>query len=141
MICYISGIPVSFFEGFEALCSLIDNLVFKVMTTNKSWVLIPGEGRFLVADGSAMTSYGQEKVECRIECEEYDLCVVVVDLGCWSTILWFDFLEEQSIVIKMESGTLSINKELVIMYREQAQPGFNEVWIDESLAIYPLAWA
>ena len=66
---------------------------------------------------------------------------VVVDLGCWSTILWFDFLEEQSIVLKMESGTLSINKELVIMYREQAQPGFNEVWIDESLAIYPLAWA
>ena len=115
---------------------MIDYSVFKVLATKQSLVLIPVEERFLAADGSAMTIYGQVKVTLNIGGQEYDLEVVVADLGCQSAILGLDFLEEQSTVLKVQSGTLLIDNEPVILYRTQAQPGC-KIRIEETLSIPP----
>ena len=135
MACLILGIPVSFLVDSGAPCSLIDHSVFKVLATKQSLVLIPVEERFLAADGSAMSIYGQVRVTLKIGGQEYE--VVVADLGCQSAILGLNFLEEQSTVLKVQSGTLLIDNEPVMLYREQAQPGCNEIRIEETLCIPP----
>ena len=58
-------------------------------------------------------------------------------LGCQSAILGLDFWEEQSTVLKVQSGTLLIDNEPMMLYREQAQPGCNEIRIYETLSIPP----
>ena len=80
------------------------------------------------------------KVTLNIGGQEYDLEVVVADLGCQSAILGLDFLEEQSTVLKVQGGTLLIDNEPVMLYREQAQPGCNEIQIEETLSIPPRSW-
>ena len=84
-----------------------------------------------------MTIYGQVKVTLNKGGQEYDLEVVVANLGCQSAILGLDFLEEQSTVLKVQSGTLLIDNEPVMLYREQAQPGCDEIRIEETLSIPP----
>ena len=137
MACHILGIPVSFLVDSRASCSLIDYSVFTVLATKQLLVFIPVEERFLAADGSDMTIYGQVKLTLSSGGQEYDLEVVVADLGCQSAILGLDFSGEQSTVLKVQSGTLLIDNEPVMLYSEQAQPGCNEILIDETLSIPP----
>ena len=68
--------------------------------------LTPIRERFVLADGSEMRKYDQASMTLAIGSHEYDVDVVIADLGYQSAMWRLDFLEDQNTVLKVPSGTL-----------------------------------
>ena len=137
MACHVCEIPVSFLVDSGASCTLMDYSVFKAVADKQELQLTPIKERFVLADGSEMRNYGQASITLTIGSREYDIDVVIADLGYQSAILGLDFLEDQNTVLKVQSGTLLIDDVPVLLYRERAQKGCCEIRVHETLTIPP----
>ena len=137
MACHVCEIPVSFLVDSGASCTLMDYSVFKAVADKQELQLTPIKERFVLADGSEMRNYGQASITLTIGSREYDIDVVIADLGYQSAILGLDSLEDQNTVLKVQSGTLLIDDVPVLLYRERAQKGCCEIRVHETLTIPP----
>ena len=137
MACHVCEITVSFLVDSGASCTLMDYSVFKAVADKQELQLTPIKERFVLADGSEMRNYGQASITLTIGSREYDVDVVIADLGYQSAILGLDFLEDQNTVLEVQSGTLLIDDVPVLLYRERAQKGCCEIRVHETLTIPP----
>ena len=114
---------------------MIDTSTYHKSTKSNPLHLSPVTDIFVLADGSQLTVLGEVEYEGRIGYEYYPMTTIVAELGDNAAILGLDFMESNTVILRLSTGKLMVGNETVNLHREYAEKVCYRISLCETLTI------